>query len=400
MEKTFFQRLQKVKPSDLLHLILFVLAIVPAMIYKKTHKPFWLISECKDEARDNGYWLFKYISEHHKKENIMYAINKKCDDYHKVKNLGKVIQYGSFAHWIAYLACDIRISSQKAGTPNNAICYFIEVYGIIKKKTVFLQHGIIKDDLPYVHSDKAKFSLFATTTKREYEYVKNTFGFNDGVVKQLGLCRFDDLFDVSYGTTVLIVPTWRQWIANPDLSTKNVEKFVTFEDTEYFKKWNEVLNSKEFSDLLRKTNKRAVFYIHRNMGKFGHYFTSKYDNIKVLPLSEDIHELLKKSAILVTDYSSVAMDFAYIDKPVVYYQFDYDKFRKHHLGEGYFSYEKDGFGPIVKTKGNLFKEIETIINNDMELDDKYHQRILDFFDMRDICNCERTYEAIKELSNG
>ena len=67
MEKTFFQRLQKVKPSDLLHLILFVLAIIPAMIYKKTHKPFWLISECKDEARDNGYWLFKYISEHHKK---------------------------------------------------------------------------------------------------------------------------------------------------------------------------------------------------------------------------------------------------------------------------------------------------------------------------------------------
>ena len=41
----------------------------------------------------------------------------------------------------------------------------------IKSKIVFLQHGITKDDLSYVHYNNAKFWLFITTTKRE-EYIE------------------------------------------------------------------------------------------------------------------------------------------------------------------------------------------------------------------------------------
>lgn len=59
----------------------------------------------------------------------------------------------------------------------------------------------------------------------------------------------------------------------------------------------------------------------------------------------------------VTDYSSVAMDVAYLGKPVVYYQFDYERFRTFHLEEGYFHYEEDAFGPIAAEEAQVLAAI-------------------------------------------
>ena len=45
------------------------------------------------------------------------------------------------------------------------------------------------------------------------------------------------------------------------------------------------------------------------------------------------------------DYSSIAFDFAYMKKPLIYYQFDQDKYYTNHFAKGYFDCERDGFGP-------------------------------------------------------
>lgn len=100
--------------------------------------------------------------------------------------------------------------------------------------------------------------------------------------------------------------------------------------------------------------------------------------------------------MLITDYSSVAFDFAYMNKPLIYYHFDYRKYRKNQHPEGYFKYEKDGFGPVVKTKESLYKYIDEIID-DFKNTKKYEERVKQFFDLRDKNNCKRIYEKIKEL---
>lgn len=398
MRKNFLQRLQKIKINDILHIFLFILAIIPSFIYKITHKSHWLICDYENEARDNGYYFYKYMRENHKDKIVWYAINKKSPDYIKVKPLGKVVKYGSFFHWILYLSASINISSQKGGKPNAAICYFLEVFGILKNKRVFLQHGIIKDDLPYIHYKNAKFSLFTTSTKKEFEYVKNNFGYPDGVVKQLGLCRFDDLKDTSDKETILIMPTWRQWIANKDYKTKEAESFENFTETEYFKMWTSLLKSKELYQILEQNNKKIIFYPHRNMQPFINDF-KEFSNERITIANfptYDVHELLKEAYLLITDYSSVAMDFCYMEKPVIYYQFDYEKFRKYHMERGYFSYKRDGFGKIIDNEKELIEEIKNKINV-YELEDKYKERVNLFFDLKDSNNNKRTYEAIKEL---
>lgn len=399
MKKTFLQRLQQVKIKDLWHIVLFLLAIIPGVIYKLTHAPFWLICDYEMEARDNGFFFFKYMSEHQQGQRVWYAINKKSPDYIKVKKMGNVVNYGGLHHWILYLAAKVNISSQKGGKPNAALCYVLEVSGLLKNKRVFLQHGITKDDLPYVHYDKAKFWLFVTTTKREQDFVSGAFGYPTGAVKQLGMCRYDYLRDESSGNKILVMPTWRQWIAHRDYKSKDVEIVDDFKDTLYYKRWSELLGSSDMQELLFKHNKELIFYPHRNMQEYAYEFVGEEKSkIKIATWPQhDVHQLIKECDILITDYSSVAMDFAYLDKPVIYYQFDYDQFRKGHLEEGYFSYKDDGFGSICYDEKQVIEVLETYINNNFSLEEKYTGRIVDFFDLRDKENCKRTYESINNM---
>lgn len=399
MNKSFFQRLQKVKIKDLLNIFSFLLAVIPSIIYKYTHKPFWLICDYENEARDNGYYFFEYMRKKHPEVKTVYAINKKSPDYNRVKTLGQVVHYGSFMHWILYLAAEMNISSQKGGKPNAAVCYMLEVYGILKNKRVFLQHGIIKDDLPYIHYKNAKFSMFTVSTKQEFDYVQETFGYPDGIIKQVGLCRFDDLINTSKGDTILVMPTWRQWIANSDSKTTNIEDISDFTNTQYFKYWMNFLTSDELNTILHKYDKKLIFYPHRNMQQYLDNFKQvKDENIVIAGWPEyDVHDLLKSCALLITDYSSVAMDFAYLNKPIIYYQFDYKTFRENHMEEGYFNYETDAFGPICYNENDLITNLDNFIKCNFKTNDMYQSRINAFFDMKDNLNCERTYNEILKL---
>ena len=113
MEQTFLEKLKRVKPGDLLHIIKFILAFPIAMVYRLFRRDLWLLCDTENECRDNGFWLYKYLREN-TSEDAVYAINRKSPDYARVKDLGPVIQYGSFRHWIYYLA-----ASKKYQLPEN-----------------------------------------------------------------------------------------------------------------------------------------------------------------------------------------------------------------------------------------------------------------------------------------
>ena len=399
MEETLWQKLQRVKINDIGHIFLFLIALPIALVYRCFRKDLWLICDNKNEARDNGYWLFKYICENHSEQDVVYAINKKSPDYQKVKNLGKVVQYGSLKHWILYLTAKKNISSQKGGKPNAAVCYFLEVNKILKNTRIFLQHGIIKDDMPFLHYENTMMRMFVCSTEREWRFVSEKYGYPEGYVKELGLCRFDMLHNINVKPKqVLVMPSWRSWIATPTSASYEIENVSDFRNTEYFKAWNEFLNNKEIHRILKENNLKMIFYPHRDMQNFLDYFNIDDENIITAKWPEyDVQQLLIESAYLITDYSSIAMDFAYMQKRLMYYQFDYEDFRRGQYPEGYFSYEKDGFGKVCYKIDAVVSELEKAVSENFSNPDEYLTRHKNFFDLYDSHNCERNYNAIKEL---
>lgn len=398
----FINRFKYVKPNDILHIFIFLFALPISVIFRLLHKDMWLICDDGNDARDNGYWLFKYIRENHPEIDCVYAIKNKSPDYGRVKILGKVIAYGTLSHWIYYLAASKNISSQKFGKPNAALCFFLEISGLLKNRRVFLQHGIIKDDIKSFYSEVCKFSIFVTSTKREHEYVENQYGYaGKNIVKLCGLCRFDNLHNyksVYKPNQILLMPTWRDWIARPVSSSYKYDDVSDFTKTEYFKVYQSLIFNKRLQKLLQEYNMTLVFYPHKHMQKFLYHFNTDCNNIILADWHEyDVQKLLMESALLITDYSSVAFDFAYMKKPLLYYQFDLEKFRERHYQQGYFSYEKDGFGEICNKEEILIEKLEVYFKNSCTLADVYKHRIEDFFTLYDNKNCERNFEVIRNL---
>ncbi len=403
MKETFFQKLQRVKPSDVLHIFLFMLALLPAGVCRLFRRNLWLVCDNRNEARDNGYRFFKYLREEHPEQDVVYAISKRSPDYSKVRGLGKTVSYGSLRHWVLYLAARINISSQKGGKPNAAVCYFLEVKGILKNTRVFLQHGIIKDDMDWLHYENTKMRMFVTSTEREYRFLCEKFGYPEGYIVKTGLCRFDDLQSFTVRPRqILLMPTWRSWIATPTSASKEIEDVSDFRKTGYFKAWNSFLKSPALDRMLRDNDLTLIFYPHRDMQKYLSCFEKGSDRIELACWPEsDVQTLLKESAYLVTDFSSIAMDFAYMKKRLMYYQFDYEDFRRGQYAEGYFDYERDGFGRVCYTLDEALDEIKTAIAQGFAEPEEYLARRNDFFDLCDDKNCERTYLAVRELmTNG
>ena len=158
------------------------------------------------------------------------------------------------------------------------------------------------------------------------------------------------------------------------------------------------LNDPALDALLKETGMRAIFCVHRNVSRFETCFTSASERIEVKKWDEvSVPALLKKAAALVPDFSSVYMDFAFMKKPVVYYQFDRETYRRGHLPTGYFDYERDGFGPIAETGQDAIAALAGVIENGCRMAAKYEERVDRFYTLRDKNSAERTTEAIREM---
>ena len=107
-----------------------------------------------------------------------------------------------------------------------------------------------------------------------------------------------------------------------------------------------------------------------------------------------------ENKLLVTDYSSVFFDFAYLKKPVIYYQADRDSFYEGQVyQQGYFDYNKMAFGPCLTDHDEFIDNLIKIINNDCKIEKKYLNRIEKTFKFNDDKNCERIYnEIVKKMT--
>ena len=127
-----------------------------------------------------------------------------------------------------------------------------------------------------------------------------------------------------------------------------------------------------------------------------------FDSNEVVKISNNIIDYQKEfaeSCLLITDFSSVAFDFAYLRKTVIYTQFDIDTFFEGHLyDKGYFDYEKDGFGPVCYDYETSVKEILKAIEGDCKLEEKYLERVNSFYAFEDKKNCERVMPKALQIA--
>ncbi len=357
----------------------------------RRYRHLWLVSERGIDARDNGYWFFRYLREKHPQVNTCFVIDPSSPDYEKVNALGDTVPLRSIRHYLMYLAADALISTHvQPASPDLVTYYHLRQAGICPRgRQIFLQHGIIKDNMRWLWYPHLKVDFFASGGKMEYDYLSSTYNHPPGVVQYTGLCRYDNLTrgrGSRSSNEILVMPTWR------GATYPQGENFC---GTAYYQHYQSLLENPGLLKLLEERDMKLIFYPHIEMQKELDRFRSSSPRVVLAGWRDyDVQSLLMGCRVLITDYSSVFFDVGYMEKPVIYYQFDYGEYRKYSYQEGYFSYDKHGFGPVVKTEEALMKALMTCAGNGFRMEKEYHDRLDAFFPIRDENNCRRTYEAI------
>lgn len=387
-------KIKKVSIRDLFGFFLFILVLIPSIIkkiiLKLSHKELWLICETEKTARDNGYVFYKYMVEKHPEIKCYYAIGYKYKDYDKVKTLGNVVKWSSIKHYYLYMSATRNISSHKEGNPNQTLFTILHLYLKLYNNRVFLQHGILYQNYEMFHKKNTRFKVFICGAKGEYDFINEKYGY-EKEVKYTGLARFDNLHNqVADPKMILYMPTWRRYLTEENKLLKSI----------YYKNIMSFINSKELDKMLEENDKYLYFCPHGGLRDLRDLFDTKNKRVKIVDISKaDIQQLLINGSLLITDYSSLHSDFAYMKKPIIYYQYDEKEFKQKHIGncanDTYYNYVKDGFGKVVESESKLLSSLKFIIENNYKLDKKYLKRVNSFFELYDNKNCERIFEVCK-----
>lgn len=355
-------------------------------------------------AQDNGYYFFKYCMEQGLEEKlnrrIFYVIDRQSPDYPKMKKYSDhVLNFMSIRHMIYTLSASLLVSTDSkehvyAWRKRNSI-----FTGRIKKKPlVFLQHGVIalkRVENAYAKGTRGECSRFIVSSEREKNIIHSYYGYDRQEIVVTGLARWDALKDKSKGKRqILFMATWRNYL---DEATE--EEFV---QSRYFKTYLALLKSEQLKKLLKDYDANLKFYVHNKFKEYAKDFleqlgTTGDEPVVSVMTFEDmpLNELMMESNLLVTDYSSVSFDMFYQNKPVVFYQFDSKEYLEAH--GSYLDFEKELFGERVTTAEELLPVLETYLQTDFALKERYQKMRKECFAYTDQKNCERIAEIIRQM---
>lgn len=374
---------------------------------RSRYRDAWLLLDRDSLAQDNAEHLYRYLRESHPDVNAWFVLSRSSGDWDRLaRDRFRLIDYGSREYFLALLNCVQLVSSQVDR-------YVVEPFhlrklGRPKWRFTFLQHGVTKDDLSRWINDKP-IDLFLTVTPDEQESIvgdntEYTMTTLESVMT--GFPRHDRLLRIAQQQSaletraLLVMPTWRRALLGESTSGGNDRELrADFWTSEYALAWRSFLESEQLRELCDRAGWQLTFVPHPNMQ--GYVDSSPLPNhIAVHRFRDiDVQSVLASGVALVTDYSSLAFEMAYIKRPVVYYQFDSGSFFSgvHAYRKGSWSYERNGFGPVTQTAGAAIDAVATLAEAGGAPDPEYAARMDKAFPLRDGRCSERAYEAIVRL---
>lgn len=129
--------------------------------------------------------------------------------------------------------------------------------------------------------------------------------------------------------------------------------------------------------------------------EFSYEVNRKYSNIIFYENEKDVYPALKYVDVLVTDYSSIYMDFLLLDKPVVFYPYDLETYRAKDRGFSH-PYDEMTPGKKVKTLAELINYLEQKVWDDQFKAERNRLRDLGF-SKQDFKSSDRIIQIINKM---
>ena len=363
-------------------------------VYHK--KNIWLTFDKIYKGGDCGEYFYKYCVSRKDTDVVpVYLMNEEAEDTKRLRQEGyRPLIHGTRKHRCIYLHAKMVFATHAGlynfnGISDEEIPYLQD---LISADAVCIQHGLTVQDLAF-NANQAfnNNKLYYCASKYEVQnLLQPQYGYqNADAIRLKGLARFDGLINRDQ-KQILITPTWRNYIALwPNGKNESRPYSELFKKTDYYKIYNRLITDDKLLETARRTGYKLIYLVHPNIGEQAVDFEKK-DGVEIISaLGVNYEKILCESSLMLTDYSGVQFDFAYMRKPVVYYH--PPKLPPHYV-EGGFFYDTQGFGEICTEHQQLVDTLCDYMEHDCQLKDFYRTRQDDFFAFSDHDNCKRIFE--------
>lgn len=227
-------------------------------------------------------------------------------------------------------------------------------------------------------------------------YIKKLMGSlfkaKEDTIHIAGLPRHDVLFHEVKHSEIDMIPELDEKVA--DLRKKGIKKVILYAPTFHPGKTDisptDAADMDDMNTLAKKHNAYIFVQLHLKHVFNDQHDARKFSNIDFLEGGYDMYPTMHNFDALITDYSSIMIDFLLVDKPVILFAYDLEEYKKT-MGV-YEDFYK--FAPLVKNYSEVRLELESIFNESfshMKTQTKFKNL---FFSYPDGDSARRIYERI------
>lgn len=362
----------------------------------------WITFDKLYKAGDNGEYMYDYVSGQKDGIDIRYIIKEDSPDYERMLNKGdKLLVWGSDECLLTVLYAEAILTTHAnivsySGFDKPLIPYICDLFNA---KNICIQHGLTTQNIAQFQNRLFdNLGLYVCASPNEIENLSRPiYGFTDkNALKLTGVARYDGLKSNDQ-KQILITPTWRRNIANSNVAHVRKGHNEYFKSSEYYRIYNTLINDPVLIECAKKSGYRIIYLLHPAASAQIDDF-DRNDYVEIIPAASDMNyeKILTESSLMVTDYSGVQFDFAYMRKPLLYY---HPKSLPPHYDESKaYVYETMAFGPIIDNHEELVKALCSYMKAKCVMEPEYVERADRFFAYKDYNNCERIYRAILEYT--
>lgn len=218
-------------------------------------------------------------------------------------------------------------------------------------------------------SEANRWDALVSPNDYSTQIFRSAFGFKNQILK-VGYPRNDELINSSPEDVTAL----KQQLGIP-LDKKVVLYAPTYRDNQFAEKGKYIFELPfSLADFRERFGQDAVLilrmhYLISNALDVSDYSDFVYD----LSSYPNISDLYLVSDLLITDYSSVFFDYAYLQRPILFYPYDYHLY-KDELRGFYLDYEKDLPGKIAQNEADLLDNVEEFLQRpDMSQDPQFQK---------------------------
>lgn len=225
--------------------------------------------------------------------------------------------------------------------------------------------------------------LIISSKNVENEYAE-AFQIDKSKIEALGLPRIDYYFE-NHDLDKIKSEFCKEY--SIDLGKKIILYAPTFRDEEKYNNVFDYLDLEKFNEALGDEYVLALRLHPKIKNFYGDDISSKGEYVDVSGFESE-QELMLISDILITDYSSMMIEYAILNRPIIFFTYDLEYYLANERGF-YYDFKETVPGPIVYTCDEL---IDTIKNNEFDMsrisdlvktqfdviDGKASKRVVDF----------------------